>query len=483
MSAVEAEDVLFDQVAQFKHDPMGYVLFAFPWGEPGELENEEPEAWQAECLEWLGAELRAGHELAQLMPILLAMASGHGIGKSALVAWIILWAMSTCDDCRGVVTANTENQLRTKTWAELAKWHRLCINAYWFKFTATALFAADPEHAKTWRIDMVPWSETNTEAFAGLHNKGRRIVLIFDEGSAISDVIWEVAEGALTDKDTEIIWACFGNPTRNRGRFRECFRKFRHRWHTKQIDSRTVRLTNKEQIAAWEKDHGEDSDFFKVRVRGVFPSMSIRQFISEADIDKAWDKHLRKTQYNFAPKVIGVDPAWTGDDEFVISIRQGLHSQILGVYDFNDNDIHMARILAGFEDDHEADAVFIDAGHGTGIKSAGDGLGRSWTLVWFGGKSPDPGCRNMRAYIWREMKHWLKNGGAIPPDDVLRTDLAAPETVPRPDGIIQLESKEDMRRRSVPSPNRADALALTFAAPVQPRHTDDKADHDFDPYS
>jgi hypothetical protein len=97
--------------------------------------------------------------------------------------------MATLPDTRDIVTANTESQLRTKTWAELSKWHRLCICRDWFVLTATAIYAADPAHERTWRIDAVPWSETRTEAFAGLHNKGRRIVVFFDEASAIPDVI------------------------------------------------------------------------------------------------------------------------------------------------------------------------------------------------------------------------------------------------------------------------------------------------------
>jgi hypothetical protein len=83
------------------------------------------------------------------------------------------------------VTANTEGQLRTKTWPELMKWHRLLICRHWFECTATAIYSLQPGHEKSWRIDAVAWSETNTEAFAGLHNKGKRILLVFDEGSAI----------------------------------------------------------------------------------------------------------------------------------------------------------------------------------------------------------------------------------------------------------------------------------------------------------
>ena len=191
----------------------------------------------------------------------------------ALSQFVQFWrSHSGQPDCKAVITANTEVQLRTKTWPELAKWYRLALHRHWCNFGATSITARDPKHERTWRCDMVPWSETNTEAFAGLHNQGNRILLVFDEASSINDLVWEVAEGALTDERTEIIWLCLGNPTLSTGCFRECFGRLRHRWHTVQVDSRTVEGTNKEQLAQWIEDYGEDSDFVRVRVRGEFPT-------------------------------------------------------------------------------------------------------------------------------------------------------------------------------------------------------------------
>ena len=216
----------------------------------------------------------------------------------------------------------------------------------------------------------------------------------------------------------------------------------------------------------WAEDYGEESDFFKIRVRGMFPSMSARQFISEADVSAGYGKHIPKSQYEFAPKIITVDPAWEGDDEFVIAMRQGLVFKILETFPKNDNDLIAAQKIARYEDEHKADAVFIDAGFGTGIKSAGQGLGRDWKLVWFAGKSNDVGCYNKRAEMWKAARDWLKSGGAIPDDPMLRDELQAPELVPRVDGKIQIESKKEMKSRGVPSPNRADALVISFAYPV-----------------
>ncbi len=482
----DPEQELVELAAACTHDPVRWTQLAYDWGHGELADYDGPRDWQAEMLAEIRDHLQ--NPATRHQPLMVARASGHGIGKSAGIGMVVNWALSTCEDTKVVITANTDTQLRTKTAPEVGKWQRLSITSHWLDVQATSVAARDKDHAKTWRADFVPWSEHNTEAFAGLHNKGKRIVLIFDEASAIADKVWEVAEGALTDEGTEIIWIAFGNPTRNVGRFRECFRRFKHRWKARQIDSRTVEGTNKEQIAKWAADYGEDSDFFKVRVRGMFPSMSARQFIGEADVAAAYGKVLRPEQYEFAPKILAVDPAWEGDDEFAIGLRQGLSFRILRTMPKNDNDLVAARVIADLEDEHQADAVFVDAGYGTGIVSAGQGMGRDWTLVWFAGASADIGCLNKRAEMWKAARDWLKSGGALPDDPQLRDELQAPEIVPRADGKVQIESKKDMKARGVPSPNRADALVLSFAFPVVKRNpldayrNDRGSRGDYDPY-
>jgi hypothetical protein len=464
-----------EAIAEYEHDPEGFALDCYRWGD-GELKGYTgPRDWQRDILRTIGEHLQ--NPATRHQPLRIAVSSGHGIGKSALISMVTNWALSTCDDARAVVTANTENQLRTKTWPEIAKWTRLCLTADWWQVPAMSIYSRDAGHEKSWRADAIPWSENNTEAFAGLHNKGKRILLVFDEAAAIADKVWEVAEGALTDEDTEIIWLVFGNPTRNTGRFRECFRRFRAQWTSRMIDSRTVEGTNKQYLDELVATHGEDSDLVKVRVRGQFPSQSVKQFISTDDVEAAFGRHLPVTSYDFAPKILTLDPAWEGDDELVFGFRQGLHFRILGTAPKNDNDIEVAQRLANFEDELGADAVFIDQGYGTGVASAGRTWRRKWTLVSFAGESPDPGCLNLRAYMWRETRDWLKMGGAIPQDQVLYDDLIGPETVARLDGKIQIESKKDMKARGLPSPNRADALVLSFAYPVRARSGGSRASH------
>lgn len=764
--------------------------------------------------------------------------------NSALVAWIILWALSTYEDTRGVVTANTETQLRTKTWSELSKWYRLFIAKHWFELTATAIYAKAKEHERTWRIDQVPWSEHNTEAFAGLHNKGKRIVVVFDEAchddqtevmtdsgwkyfndlsgdelflsmnpetqfaeyvkavalhksphdgdmyvyakrgidfkvtpshklftktcdghnkgkklgfrwdearnlpknsmryvsrqfkweqpdidkftlpgfeskrkvfkqvefdfdlwaqflgwycsegnlikksqadgvvayngvaitqkdkatlseiyticdklgltsriyntpstpqvhifnralaeflstygsdclvktipecirfaskrqinlflatflrgdgyrrrnrnifytsskriadvlqelvlksgaqstvmirnikgqrkwilnhwaesscdgyvvsqtfsntdgcirtkelktekykglvycvslekyhllftrrngvcmwsgnSAIPDTIWDVTEGALTDKDTQILWLVFGNPTRNTGRFRECWGKFRSRWKQWQLDIRKSILVNQQQVQEWITDLGIDCDWVRVHVLGLFPKASDLQFISTDLITPARGRQIKEHQYNFAPKIIGVDMAWSGGDEIVIGMRQGLVYRQLQVFEKNEDDSVIASAVAKWEDTEHTDAVHIDLGYGTGVFSFGKQMNRKWTLVSFGGKSSKPGFANKRSEMWADMKQWLKEGGCIPDDQRIVDDLAGPEAYPNLKGEIILESKKDMKKRGLASPSRADALALTFAHPVMKKKPSDeegrkkKTEADYDP--
>ncbi|CAI1036431.1 terminase [Serratia fonticola] len=484
----QLEQQLIDDIASFTHDPHGYALYAFPWGEEGtELHDSPgPREWQGSAFDEVGAHLQ--NPATRHQPLLICRASGHGIGKSAFIAMLLKWGMDTCEDCKVVVTANTENQLRTKTWPEIAKWQRLSITNDWFNCTATAIYANDPAHAKSWRADAVPWSENNTEAFAGLHNKGKRIILIFDEASNIADLVWEVAEGALTDEGTEIIWVAFGNPTRNMGRFRECFRKYRHRWKGKQIDSRTVEGTNKEQIAKWEQDNGEDSDFFKVRVRGIFPDASETQFIPTGLTDEALARVVTERDVAHAPTIIGVDPAYSGADDAVIYMRKGLHAKLLWRGSKTTDDLIMAKRIADYEDEHQADAVHIDFGYGTGIHSIGTGWGRSWTLVPFGGASSDPQMLNKRGEMYNNAKTWMKLGGALDERETAE-DLSAVEYKVRVDGKIVLEPKEQVKERLGRSPGCGDSFVLTFAYPVTkrqhalPGEKRGGAVTDYDPYA
>lgn len=478
------------------NDPLKFVEKAFDWGY-GELEGVTgPVAWQRDILKTTRDELAKGGEFGSVLKsalVRISVASGHGIGKSCLVSWLILWAISTAADTRGVVTANTDTQLRTKTWAELSKWYRLCFFRYWFTLTATSLLSKQPGHEKSWRIDAVPWSESNPEAFAGLHNKGRRLLMVFDEASAIIDEIWEVAEGAMTDKDSQILWFCFGNPTRSQGRFFDCFNRNRHRWITRQIDSRNVEISNKDFIADLLTDWGEDSDFFKVRVRGVFPSASEAQFIGRDLVDAAYTREGGTPRFDLCA-MVGVDFARFGDDSTVIATRVGRDATLpLKRYHGLPGNIAVERVMdhvidlekMGFKSIH----IFGDDGGLGGPILDSLEQRTHWPVhkINFGSNADDKEqFANKRAEMWYRLREWLKTG-AIPHDEALASDLTGPEYGHDNKQRLRLERKEDMKKRGLSSPDAADALALTFALKVdervyQPQGYYEYADMSFDPF-
>lgn len=466
------------EIFECSRDPLQYAQIAFPWGQ-GELAGiMGPRQWQADVLEEIGTHLQ--NEETRCQPLRIARASGHGIGKSALISMVVKWALDTMPGTRIIVTANTESQLLTKTSPEIAKWARLAITSDWFKPNATSIASTSPGQDKAWRADLVTWSDNNTEAFAGLHNQGKRIVLIFDEASGISDKVWEVALGALTDENTEIIWLAFGNPTLNTGAFRECFGKHRALWRTKQIDSRTVEGTNKAYLQEICDTYGEDSDIAKVRVRGMFPSSSSMQFIP---LDLVEGAQVRDVGVGLGsdPVIFGVDCARFGDDHSTLAIRCGRDARTRPWKRWNSMDsMTLAGDIALEADRWKPDMIFVDAGNvGAAVVDRIRQLRPDTpvTEVWFGGEGRDaelePGVKvrtaNKRAEMWTRMRSWLR-GGCIPEDEQLRDDLIGPMySFAADDTRVLLERKKDMKKRGLASPDDGDALACTFAEPVMPR--------------
>lgn len=441
---------LVDAIGEFYGDPLGFVLFTFDW-----KDEEGPDEWQINILSLIGEGVLTTEEAIQI-----AVASGHGIGKTALVAWIILWFISTRPHPQVIVTANTETQLNTKTWRELAKWHKRSINKDWFEWTATRFY--HKQHRDTWFASAIPWSVNRSEAFAGAHEEN--VLVVFDEASAIDDIIWETAEGAMTTPGA--MWLAFGNPTKNTGRFKECFGRFKHRWQTRQIDSRSAKMADINQINKWIDDYGEDSDFVKVRVRGVFPAAGSNQFIGSDIVDAC--RTYKAAGYESLPKVLGVDVARFGDDQTVFTIRQG--RKVWPQERFRKNDtMWIADKVYELNYRNNFDAIFIDGvGVGGGVVDRLRQLGLDSIIdVNAGGKAHDDAKYfNKRAEMWGRLRDYIKDGAEIPDDNELAYDISAPEYGFTGKQQIQLEKKEDMKKRGLASPDNGDSLALTFAENV-----------------
>lgn len=475
-------------LAQFYADPLGFVMYAYPWDSDKSLQLVKlaepwagrfgcefgPDAWACQLLEDLGREVAARQfdGVRAVAPIQFAVSSGHGIGKSAMAAWLTHWIMSTRPHSRGVVTANTGEQLASKTWAGVSAWVNRSVNQHWFRITTGkgAMRMVHAQHPETWRVDAQTSKEENSESFAGLHAASSTPWYLFDEASAIPAKIWEVAEGGKTDG--EPMHFAFGNPTRNTGAFAECFGRQRHRWNTRQIDSRDVAITNKSTLQAWVDDYGEDSDFVRVRVRGVFPRASSTQFIPRDLVDQAMANPYRVERFLGMTAAVGVDVARFGSAQSVIRTRVGRDGASIPAKRFRGLDtVQLANHVAAHVDYLRGlglrVVVFVDGGGvGGGVVDQLRRLNHDPIEVQFGGK-PDDARKyaNKRAEMWGRAKDWLAIG-ALERDEMLATDLTAVEYGFDTQDRVQLERKEDMEKRGLASPDDADALALTFAHPV-----------------
>lgn len=466
---------MLDQLASFHADFAGFVMWAFPWGEPGTMLEgmTGPEDWQREQQQRIGAAILAGGEEGCVIEE--DVSSGHGVGKSAEVSWAILWGISTSPDTRGVVTANTDTQLRTKTWAELGKWYQLFIAKQLFTLTATSIYIADdPDRQKTWRIDQIPWSREKSEAFAGLHNHGKRLLVIFDEASAIDDLIWEVTEGALTDAKTQILWLRYGNPTKTSGKFFKNCTQGRRNTYTR-VDSRTISFSNKAQLNAWVEEYGEDSDFVRVRVKGMFPRAGYANFISPELVQQARRRRINPSEVQAHPKILAVDPARFGDDSSVITLRQSIRVYYqIELKGFDGPDL-AARIFelirshgvvqgSGIPPGPIACIVYDAIGNGADLDSSlrrMQGLPQLLPIQWGVPANDDQQYFNLRSECWGKMRSWLEHG-QIPDDDDLGEQLISLDYGHDGRNRIQLQSKKDAKKAGVRSPDKADSLALSM---------------------
>lgn len=469
MPAADLEAELIEEVALTCRDPLAFAQRMYPWGEKGLATSQGPRKWQADVLSIIRDHLESPQ---WKRPCKVAVASGKGIGKSALVSMIINWSMSTCDDCKVVVTANTGTQLATKTVPEVTKWTNLSFNSHWWETKATSISSKQEKHDKTWRTDFIPWSKENMEAFSGLHNKDKRMVIIFDEASGIHDTIWDNTQGTLTDDNTEMLWIAFGNPTRTSGRFRECFGSNSSDWHTLQIDARNVEGTGHEELDRVVQTKGEDSYYVRIWIRGEFPLVGESQFISPADVQAARDNTAEG--FEGLQKIMACDVARQGADKSVIGYRQGRKAVILEKMWGKDTAFVGERLIHWMGIEKPA-AVVID-GDGLGAGTVDHLKYRGFTdgiFEFHGGTSANEAHKyvNRRTEVWGKMRDWMPYAD-IPDDPQLATDLTAPMYDYSPKGQICLERKESIKERGYDSPDCGDMLAMTFhvelAAPPKP---------------
>jgi hypothetical protein len=464
------EKALTDLCADCYADPLRFVVEGYDWpinGRPG------PDRWQVEALNYVGEEVEArGFDgVHPVEPIRGSKSSGHGSGKSAWLAWIENWLMSTRRNAQGSVTANTDDQLQYKTWAAIQVWAARCITAHWFVINSTIHFRKG--HRASWFCVPLPNNETKSDAFQGQHAPTSSSFYLIDEASGLGPKIAEAIEGGLTDGEPHVYLT--GNMVRNTGLFyQSVFGRNVGRWHPQVIDTRTT-AHPPAIIQQWLEDYGEDSDFFRVRVRGLAPRASELQYIDKERVDLARVRTQRHLPAD--PLIAGFDVSGDGSAWNVIRFRRGLNGRVRPPIrmpggadpDRSKRVALCAELLSDTRPDHQLAAMFVDTAFGAAIAASLKMMGYENVIeVNFGGDSPDSHQANARAYMYAKAKEWLLLG-SLPDEDLLCDQLILPGYHINRAGKLLIESKQDLQDRGEKSPDDGDAFVLTFAAPIAPR--------------
>lgn len=482
------EITLFEQlIDENRYDFTKLVWIIFPFGVKGhDLERKRPYKWQMQ--EWAKLSRHLSDPRTRHDAYRLIISSGNGAAKTSFGAMTFFMLMYT-QRVRGRITANTDPQMKSIVWPEYDIWFRHArYSEHYFEKLGTSIKAKDEKYAETWRLDAVTWSENTPAAISGLHNKGGAILYIFEEGPGIPAIIWNYASGAMTDTETIKIMMAFGNSDDPESKFEQ--NMMSPDWHSRRIDTRELPHVDKKQIEMWlrECNGNEDHDDFRVRVRGLPRKAAKDSIIAQESVQAAIDRAEKFDIYtvNALPCIIGCDPAWTGGDETVIWYRQGNYAKLLEKYklDKSQNQDHMFTYLrlCHWEMQLGADAVFIDQGEGTAIKTLANNAGKtSWELISFANSPndfPEPKdsqFANIRAQMYYAGRDWLIEGGVIDSEnpewtETILKQLCWTKGTRHQKTLKKLaESKKDIADRVGQSPDVADGFVLCFARHVPER--------------
>ena len=471
---------LVAKVRRWVREPVAFVR---------EVLGIEPDDWQADVLNGYATHDR------------VALKACKGPGKTAVEAWAGLHFMACYPHCKVIGTSITGDNLRDGLWTEFSKWmQRSPFLMSQFDWSAERI--VHKQHPSTWFAAARAWPKDadktqQANTLAGIHND--YILFLLDEVSEYPDGVVAAVEGNLsTGKVTKLIAA--GNPTKSSGPLHRMCTTDRARYFVKEItgdpdDPRRAKRISlewaRDQIAAWSRD----SNYVRVNVLGQFPHGGSDNYISPDLVSAAMQRSIKRADYIDAPRVLGVDVARFGDDRSVLTPRQGVVTFRQRVHrELSTMELVGQVVLFAEESKFKPDMIFVDdIGVGGGVSDRLEELGQPVMRVNASARANHPVLYgNKRVEMWGEAKDWLAAGGSLPDDPELHAELTAPTYKQHSSGAVYLESKDEMKKRGLNSPDKADSWVLTFAAPVISARMRDQNDqygqghrttHEYDPYA
>jgi phage terminase large subunit len=431
-------------ITLYRADPVLFVK---------EVLGVDPDEWQKDFLNAVASGERK-----------ISIRSGHGVGKSTTASWAMLWFLLTRYPVKVVVTAPTSAQLYDALFAELKRWVKelpqpiqdlldVKQERIELKASATEAFIS----ARTSRAEQ-------PEALQGVHSDN--VMLVADEASGVPEAVFEAAAGSMSGHNALTI--LLGNPVRSSGFFFDTHNRLKDEWWTKRVSCIDSARVSKEYVDDMKSRYGEESNAFRIRVLGEFPKSDDDTIIPMDLLESA--KHRDTRAYEDAPIIWGLDVARFGSDSSVLCKRQSNVVHTLERWRNLDLMQLTGAVVAQYEAcDHKnrPTEILVDSiGLGAGVvdrlrelKLPARGINVS--------ESPAMGATylNLRAELWHKAKAWLeKRDCKIPNNEDLIGELATVRYTFTSNGKIKIESKDDIRRRGLKSPDMADAFVLTFAA-------------------
>ena len=430
-------------VAAYGNDPVLFVE---------EMLGAQPFDYQAEFLRALLDERK------------MSVKSGHGTGKSTTASWAMLWFMLLRYPCKVVVTAPTSSQLFDAMFAELKRWInelpkelQQLLNV---KSDRVELVSAPAEAFISCRTAR---AET-PEALAGVHSDN--VLLIIDEASGVPEQVYEAAAGSMSGHNATTLM--LSNPTRSSGTFFESHNRMAHSWWTRTWSCKDSPLVSHEFVDEMELRYGPESNAYRVRVLGEFPLSDDNTIIPYHLVEAAQNRDVVVSDE--ATVVWGLDVARFGSDATALCKRQGPIVTELRSWRGLDLMQTTGRIVAEYEalapSKRPAEILVDSIGVGSGVVDRLQELGLPVRGVNVA-ESPSMGdtYMNLRSELWFKCKAWLEDRSCkLPKDDQLIAELTAIRYSFTSSGKMKAESKDEMRKRGLGSPDLADALCLTMAS-------------------
>ena len=430
-------------IAKYRKDPTLFV---------NTMLGAQPDKWQSEVMAAVAKQNRG-----------VSIRSGHGVGKTSCLSWLALWWVTVHYHAKVVITAPTSAQLHDALLPEAKSWLKQAPEGFREMFIVRAdriELAEDPQRnfisARTSRAEQ-------PDALQGVH--AEHVLLIADEASGVPEQVYEAAGGSMSAHHATMVLA--GNPVRSSGYFYDTFHKLADRWNTFHVSCETTDRVSEEYVEECKLRYGEESNTYRVRVLGEFPRGDDDTVIPQELISSAIDRDVVPTM--FGSTIWGVDVARFGADSSALCKRKGnAITEPVQLWRNLDTMQLTGAIKAEYDSCTEKPAeIFVDAiGLGAGVADRLREMGLPAYAINVS-ESPAMGNHylNLRAELWYKAKTWLEGRDVrLPNDERLKSELVTVRYTYTSNGRVKIESKAELKKRGVQSPDSADAFVLTFAS-------------------